>query len=158
MDCRLPCPSPSPGVCLNSCPLSWWCHPIISSSAVPFFSCLQFFPAPESFPVNRFFASGGQSIGVSASASVLPVNTQGWFPVGLDWLVGSPYREIQESFKSLLQHHSLKASVLRFSAFFMDQLSHLYMTTRKTIALITGNFVGKVVYLLFNMLREYFIY
>ena len=68
---------------LNSCPLSWWCHTIISSSVVPFSSCLQSFPASESFPMSRFFASGGQSIGVSASASVLPMNIQDWFPLGL---------------------------------------------------------------------------
>ena len=73
---RLPCPSPSPGACSNSCPLSQWCHPIISSSVTPLSSCPQSFPASGSFP----FASGGQSIGASASASVLPMNIQGWFP------------------------------------------------------------------------------
>ena len=78
---RLPCPSPAPRACSNSCPLSWWCHPTISSSLVPF-SCLQSFPASASFPVNQFFASGGQSTGVSASTSVLPMNTQDWFPSG----------------------------------------------------------------------------
>ena len=77
---RLPCPSPTPGAYLNSCPLSRWCHPTISSSVVPFSSCLQSFPASGSFPVSEFFPSGGQSIGVSASASVLPKNIQGWFP------------------------------------------------------------------------------
>ena len=71
---RPPCPSPSPGACSNSCPLSWWCHPTISSSVIPF-SCLQSFPASGSFPISQFFASGSQSIGVSASASVLPMNT-----------------------------------------------------------------------------------
>ena len=94
------------------------------------------FPALESFPVSQSFASGGQSIGVSASASVLSVNIQGWFPLGLGWLAGFAYREIQETFKSLLQHHSSKASVLWFSAFFMVQLSHPFMTTGKTTALI----------------------
>ena len=79
---RLPCPSPTPRACWNSCPSSQWCHPTISSSAVPFFSCLQSFPASGSFPMNHFFASGGQSIRVSASASVLPMNTQDWFPLG----------------------------------------------------------------------------
>ena len=79
---RLPCPSPTPRACSNSCPLSWWCHPTISSSLVPFSSCLQSFPAPGSFPMSRFIASGGQSIGTSALASVLPVNIQGWFPLG----------------------------------------------------------------------------
>ena len=71
---RLPCPSPSPGACSNSCPLSWWCHPTISSSVVPFSSCLQLFLVAGSFPVSWFFTSGGQSIGASTSASVLPIN------------------------------------------------------------------------------------
>ena len=75
-------PSPIPGVYPNSCPLSPWCHPTIPSSVIPFSSCLQSFPASESFPVSQFFASGGQSIGVSASASVLPMNIQDWFPLG----------------------------------------------------------------------------
>ena len=79
---RLPCPSPTPGACSNSCPSSWWCHPTILSSVDPFFSCLQSFPASGSFQVSQFFTSGGQSIGVSASAPVLPMNIQGWFPLG----------------------------------------------------------------------------
>ena len=79
---RLPCPSPAPGVYSNSCPSSQWCHPTISSSVVPFFSHLQSFPASGSFPMRQFFASGGQSIGVSGSASVLPINIQDWFPLG----------------------------------------------------------------------------
>ena len=80
---RLPCPSPAPGVYSNSCPLSSWCHPTISSSVIPFSSCLQSFPALGSFQMSQFFTSGGQSIGVSASASVLPINIQYWFPLGL---------------------------------------------------------------------------
>ena len=80
---RLPCPSPSPGACSNSCLLSWWCHPTISFSVFPFSSCLQSFPASGSFPMSQLFASGGQSIGASASASVLPKNIQDWFPLGL---------------------------------------------------------------------------
>ena len=80
---RIPCPSPTPRACSNSCPLSWWGHPTISSSIVPFSTCLQSFPAPGSFPMNQFFASGGQSIGDSASASVLPMNIWDWFPLGL---------------------------------------------------------------------------
>ena len=76
---RPPCPSPTPGVYSNSCPLSWWCHPIILSSVVPFSSCLQSFPSSGSFPVSQFFTLGGQSIGVSASASVLPMNIQGYY-------------------------------------------------------------------------------
>ena len=79
---RFPCPSPIPGASLNSCPLSPWCHPIISSSVFPFISCLQSFPASGSFPMSQFFTSGGQNIRVSASAFVLPVNAQDWSPLG----------------------------------------------------------------------------
>ena len=80
---RVPCPSLSPGVCSDAWPLSWWCHPTISSSVISFSSCLQCFPASGSFSMSQFFASGGQSIGVSVSASVLPMNIQDWFPLGL---------------------------------------------------------------------------
>ena len=80
---RLPCPSPTPGAYSNSCPLSQWCHPTTSSSVIPFSSCLQSFPLSGSFPMSQFFASGGQNIGVSASALVLPMNIQDWFP--LEW-------------------------------------------------------------------------
>ena len=83
----LPCLSPTPGACSNSCPSSWWCHPIISSSVVPFSSCLQSFPASGSFLRSQFFSSGGQSIGASASASVLPMNIHDWFPLGLTGLI-----------------------------------------------------------------------
>ena len=79
---RFPCPSTA-SACSNSCPRNWWCHPTISSSVIPFSSCLRSFPASESFPMSQFFASGGQSIGDSASASVLPTNIQDWFPLGL---------------------------------------------------------------------------
>ena len=127
---RPPCLSPTPGVYPNSCPLNPWCHPTISSSVVPFSSHLQSFPASGSFPMRQLFASGGQSIGVSASTSVLPMNTQDWSPLGL---IGSPCspRDSQESsptpkFKSINLWHS---------AFFIVQLSHPCMTTGKTIAL-----------------------
>ena len=84
---RPPCPPPSPGVYSNSCPLSWWCHPTISPSVVPFSYCLQSFPESGSFPVSRFLTSGGHIIGVSASASVLPMNIQDWFPLGwMGWI------------------------------------------------------------------------
>ena len=85
--CQASCPSPTPGACSNSCPWSWWCHPTISSSVVPFSSCLQSFPASGSFPMSHFFASGGPSIGASASTSVLPMNIQDWFPSGLTGLI-----------------------------------------------------------------------
>ena len=84
---RLPCPSPTPRACSNSCPLHWWCHPTISSSIIPFSSCLQSFPASETFPKSQYFASGGQSIGVSASTLPLPMNTQDWFLLGLTGLI-----------------------------------------------------------------------
>ena len=106
---RPPCLSPTPGVHPNSCPSSRWCHPAISSSVVPFSSCPQSLIASESFPMNQLFARGGQSIGLSASASVLPKNTQDWSP--LDGLVGSPCSP-RDWVKSLLQHHSSKASIL----------------------------------------------
>ena len=131
-----PCPSPTPRVHADSCPLSQWCHPAISSSVIPFSSCPQSLPASGSFPVSQFFASGGQSIGVSASASVLPMNIQDWFPLG--WMVGSPCCP-----RNLLQNHSSKTSILWHSAFFIVQLSHLYMITGKTIALTRQTFVGK---------------
>ena len=84
---RLACPSPTPGACSDSCPLNRWCHRTISFSVIPFTSLLQFFPASGSFPMSQFFASGGQSIGVSASASVLPMNIQDWFPLGWTGLI-----------------------------------------------------------------------
>ena len=110
---RPPYPSPSPGVYSNSCPLSQWCHPTISSSVVRFCSLLQSFTASESFPMSQFFASSGQSIGVSASALVLPMNIQDWF--AMDGLVGSPCspRDSQES-SPTLQFKSINSSGLSF--------------------------------------------
>ena len=84
---KLPCPLPTPRTCSNSFPLSQWCHPTISSSVVPFSSCLQSFPTSRSFPMSQFFTSGSQSIGALASASLLAMNIQGWFPLGLTGLV-----------------------------------------------------------------------
>ena len=129
---RPPCPSPTRRVYSNSCPLSQRCHPTISSSAVLFSSCLQSFPASVSFPVSQFFASGGQSIGVSASIFISPSNEySGLISFRIDWL---DLLAVQGTLKSLLQHHSSKASILQHSAFFIVQLSHPYMTTGKTIA------------------------
>ena len=150
---RPPRPSPGAGVYSNSCPLSWWCHPTISSFVVPFSSCLQSFPASGSFPISQLFASGGQSIGVLASTSVFPMNIQCWFILG--WTVcilkdGLDLFEVQGILKHLLQHHSSKASILQCSAFFIVQVSHPYMTTGKTIALTRWTFVGKVMSLLLN--------
>ena len=95
---RLPCPSPTLRACSNSCPSSWWCHPTISSSVVPFSSCLQSFPASGSFPMSQFFVLDGQSIGVSASASVLPMNIQDWFPLGLTGLISLQSNGVFDSF------------------------------------------------------------
>ena len=144
---RFPCPSSSPGACSNSCTLSCWCHPTISSSVITF-SCLQFFPASGSFPVSQLFISGGQNIEASASASVLLMNIQGWSPLGLTGLISLQSKGLW----SLLQQHSSKASTFWHSAFFMVQIWHPYMTTGKTIALIIQTFVGKVMSLLCNML------
>ena len=94
---RPPCPSPTPGAYSNSCPLSQWCPPTISSSVVPFSSCPQSLPASGSFPVSQLFAWGGQSIGVSASASVLPMNTQDWSPFGWTGWTSLQSRNSQES-------------------------------------------------------------
>ena len=143
MDSRLPCPSPTPRACSNSCPSSQWCHPIISFSV--FSPCLQDFPASGSLPLSQLFESGSQSNGVSASASVLPMNT-GLISFRMDWL---DLLAVQWTLESLLQHHSSKASILQRSAFFTVQLSHPYMTTGKTIALTVWTFVGKAMSLLF---------
>ena len=89
---RLPCPSPPSRACSNSCPLSQWCHPTVLSSVVPFSSCLPSFPGSGSFPMSRFFASGGQSTRASASASVLPMNIQGWFPLGLTGFISLQFK------------------------------------------------------------------
>ena len=144
---RPPCPSPTPGACSNSCPSNQWCHPAISSSVVPFSSCLQSFPASGSFQMGQFFTSGGQSIGVSISASVLPMNIQDWFPLGWTGWIFLQSRDSQES-SPTPQFKSINSLVLSL----MVQLSHLYMTTGKTIALTRGTFVGKVMSLFFKML------
>ena len=102
---RPPCPSLTPGVYSNSCPLSRWCHPTISSSVVPFFSCLQYFPASGSFQMSQFFASGGQSIRVSTSAPVLTMNIQDWFPLGLTGLISLQSKGLSRVFNNTVQKH-----------------------------------------------------
>ena len=137
---RPPSPSPAPRVYSNSSPLSRWCHPTISSSVIPFSSCLQSFPTSGSFQMSQLFASDGQSIGVSASTSVFPMNTQDWsISFRMDCL---DLLAVQGTLKSLLQHHSSKASILRCSAFFTVQLSHPYMTKGKTIAFMRLTWEG----------------
>ena len=152
---RPPCTSPTPRVYSNSCPLSWWCDPTLSSSVIPFSPCLQSFPALGSFQMSQLFASGGQSIGAStsASASVLPVTIQDWFPLGWTGWISLWSKGLSRVF----QHHSWKASNLQHSALFIVHLSHPYMTIRKTIALTRWTFVGKVMSLLFNMLSSLII-
>ena len=142
---RLPCPLPTPRAYLNSCPLSQWCHPTISFSVVHFCFCPRSFPASGSFQMSQLFTSGSQRIGASAWVSVLLMNIQDWFPLGVDWL---DLLAVQGTLKSLPQYHSSKVSVLQHSAFFIVQLSHPYMTTGKTIALTRQTFVDKVVSLL----------
>ena len=134
---RPSCPSPTPGAYLDSCPLTCWCYPTILSSIIPFSSRLQSFPASGSFQMSQFFASGSQSIGVLASGISPSNECSGLISFRMDWL---DLLAVQGTFKSLLQHHSWKASILRCSAFFMVQLSHLYMTTGKTIALTRWTF------------------
>ena len=145
---RLPCPSLSPGIYSNSCPLSWWCHLSISSSVTPFPSC------PQSFPASGFFCNEvplcirwpkywSFSISPSSAYSGLTSFRVDWFDL----------LEIQETLKSLLKHHSSKALILCCSAFFMIQLSHPYMTTGNTIALTIQIFVGNVMSLFPQLTR-----
>ena len=145
---RLPCPSPTPRGCSNSCPSSQWCHWTISCSAVSFSSS-----SIRVFSNESVLSIRCQSVGVSASASVLPMNIQDQFLLLL--MVWSPC--IQVTLKSLLQQDNSKTSILQCSAFFMVQLSHPCMTTGKTIALIRQTFVSKVMSLLFKTLSKFVI-
>ena len=142
---RPPCSSPTPGIHPNPCPSSWWCHPTIPSSVVPFSSCPQSFPSSESFPVSQFFTSGGQVLNFSFSISSSN-KCSGLISFRMDWL---NLLAVQGTLKSPLQHHSSKAPILRCSAFFVVHLSQPYMTTGKTIGLTRQTFVGKVMSLAF---------
>ena len=148
---RPPSLLPSPEVYPNSCPLSPWCHPTISSCVVPFNLALNLSQHQGIFKWVSSSHQVAKSIGVSASTSVLPVNTQDRSPLGWTAWISLHSKGL---LKSLLQHHSSKASILGHSAFFIVQLSHPYMTTGKTIALSRWTFVGKVMSLLFNMLSR----
>ena len=146
---RLPCPSPTPGICSNSRPLSRWFRSTTSSSVVPFSSHLQSFPASGSFPMSQFFISGGHSYW-SFSFSISPSNEHsGLTSFPMNWL---NLLAVQGTLKSLFQHHSSKASILWYSAFFIVQLSHPYMTIGKTISLTRQTFVSKVMSLVFKIL------
>ena len=148
---RPPCPSPTHRDYLNSCASSWWFHPTISSSVVPFSSCPQSFPASGSFQMSQLFTWRGQSIG-SFSFNISPSNEHpGLISFRMDWL---DLLAVQGTLKSLLQHQSSKASILWHSAFFIVQLSYPYMTTGKTIGLTRWTFVGKVMSLHFNKLSR----
>ena len=148
---RPSCPIPTPGVYSDACPLSWWCHPTISSSVVPVSSCPPSFPASGSFQMSQFFTSGGQSIGVSASTSFFPMNIQNWFPLGWTGWISLQSKGLSRVFSSTtVQKHQFFSS-----AFFT--VSHPYMTTGKTIALTRQTFVSKVMSLLFNMLSRLII-
>ena len=141
---RLLCPCLSTGVCSNSCLLSQWCHPTISSSVVPFSACPQSFLVSGSFPKSCLFASGDQNI--VASVSVLPMNIQCWFPLGLTGLI----LLLSKRLSRVLLHQNSKASVLWCSVFFTVQLSHPYITTGKTIALTIRTLV------VVSLFKEYF--
>ena len=154
---RYPCPSPSPRARSNSCSLSQWCHPTISSSVVPFSTCPQSFPASGSFPMSWLFTSGGQSIGASASASVLPKNNQGWFPLWLTGWIFLQSKGLSRVFSTTVQKHQ----------FFSTQPSlwsnchiHIYLPEKTSfdhVALTTWTFGGKVIPLLFIMLSRFVI-
>ena len=147
---RLPCPLPSPGACSNSYPLNWWCHSTISSSVAPFSSCPQSFLASEYFPMSQLFPSGGQSAGASASASVLPVNIQGWFPLRMTGLISLLFKGLSRVFSSI---------TVRKNQFFgthpsLWSNSHIY-TWLHSFGFM--NFVDKLMSLLFNMLSRFAI-
>ena len=144
---RPPCPSPTPGVHTNPCPLSWWCHPAISSSVVPFSFSLSYHQG-----IYKWVSSSHQVAKVlEFSFNISPSNEHPGLIFRMDWL---DLLVVQGPLKSLLQYHSSKASIVWLSAFFRIQLSHPYMNTGKTIALTRQTFVGKVMFLLFNMLSR----
>ena len=150
---RPPCPSPTPRVHPNPCPSSQWCHPTISFSVTAFSSCLQSLPASGSFPVSRLFASGGQSTGASTSASVLPMNSQGWFPRELTGLISLKSKGLRvfstPQFKSI--------SYSPFSLLYDPTLTSIPNYWKKHIALTKLTFLSKVMSLLFNILSRFAI-
>ena len=148
---RLLCSSPTPQACSNSCPSSWWCHPTISSSVISFSSCLPSFPASGYFPMSQFFARGGQSVGVSASVSVLPMNIQDWFPLGLTGWISLQSKGLSRVFSNTtVQKHQFFGT--QFSLW--SNSHYLCMTIGKNISLTSRTFVGKVMSLLFSMLSR----
>ena len=143
--------SPTPEAYSNSCPWSWWCHPIISPSVIPFSSCLQSFPASGSFLISQFFTSGGQSIGTSASAPVFPMNIQDWLTLGLTGLISFLSKGLSRVFSNTtVQEHQLFGAQLS-----LWSNSHIHTGYWKTIALTRQTFLDKVMSLLFNMLSSW---
>ena len=138
----------NPGAYQNSCPSSWWCHPAISCSVIPFSSCPQSLPASGSFPMSQLFASGDQSIGVSASTSVLPMNTQDWSPLGWTGWISLLSKGLSRVYSNTT------VQKLQFFGAQLSPQSTYHMTTGKTIALTRWTFVGKVMSLFFNMLSR----
>ena len=136
---KLSCPSLFPRVCSNSCPLSWWCHPTVLSSVALFSSCPQSFPASGSFPLKWLFASGSQSIGASVSASLLPMNIQSWFSLGLTDLISLQSKGLSRAFSSITvwkhQFFGVQPSL-------WSKLSRAYVTTGKTVVLTRWTFVS----------------
>ena len=147
---RHPCPSPTPGAYSNSCPSSRWCYPTISFSVVPFSSCLQYFPASGSFQRSQFFISGGQSVGVSASASVLPMNVQDRFPLGWTGWISLQSKGLSRVFPNT-QFKSIHSSALSF--LYSPTLTSIH-DYWKNHSLTRQTFVSKVISLLFNMLSR----
>ena len=147
---RPPCPSPTPGVHPNSCTLSWWCHPTIPCSVVPFSFCHKL---PQNQCLFQWVSSPHQEAKVLEFQLHISLSNEysGLISFRMDWL---GFLAAQGTLKSLLQHHSLKASILQCLAFFIVQLSHSYMTNGNTIALTRQTFVGKVISLLFTMLSS----
>ena len=159
MDCSTPgfpvCPSSSPAVCPSSCPLNQWCHPTISSSVAFFSFCLQSSPESGSFPVSQFFTSLGQSIGVSASASVLPMNIQGWFPLGWTGWISLPSKGLSRVFSSTtVKKHQFFGTL---PSLLSRSYIHTWLLERPYIALTKPAFVSKVISLLFNTLSRFVI-
>ena len=153
---RPPCPSPTPGACSNSCALSQWCHPTISSSVVPLSSCLQAFPASGSFPMSWLFTSGGQSIGASASASVLSMNSQDGFPLGWAGLISVLSKGLSRTFSSttVQKHQFFGAQPSLWSS---SHICTWLLEKKKNIALTIQTLVSKVMSLLFNTLTRFVI-
>ena len=145
---RPPCPSSTPRACSNLSPFSQWCHPTISSSVIPFSSCIQSFPASGSFSMSQFFYIRWPKYWSFNFGISLPNEYSRLIFFRIDWF---DLLAVQGTLKSLLQHHSSKASVLQCSAFFMVQLTYTCITTRKSTTLMIGTFVCKIMSLLFNM-------